>query len=122
MCIRDSADPPNTVSPSMLASTPAQTLNPIRSRRGIPRFSLFGKCSKPRIVVARSPYNMRHDPARFQSLPHVSQSCHRVGEKHRSKTRKDEIILGLEVVKQRIAIDERNILQAQLCSVLSAVL
>jgi hypothetical protein len=29
----------------MLASTPAQTLNPIRSRRGIPRFSLFGKCS-----------------------------------------------------------------------------
>jgi len=30
----------------MLASTPAQTLNPIRSRRGIPRFSLFGKCSK----------------------------------------------------------------------------
>ena len=30
----------------MLASIPARTLNPIRSRRGIPRFSLFGKCSK----------------------------------------------------------------------------
>jgi transcriptional regulator with XRE-family HTH domain len=29
----------------MLASIPARTLNPIRSRRGIPRFSLFGKCS-----------------------------------------------------------------------------
>src|ERR1039458_4503236 len=29
----------------MLASTPAQTLNPIRSRRETPRFSLFGKCS-----------------------------------------------------------------------------
>src|SRR5450631_1655039 len=65
---------------------------------------------------------MRHDPTRFQRLPHVSQSCHRVGEKHRSKARKDEIILGLEVVKQRIAIDERNILQAQLSGVLSAVL
>src|SRR5450756_2386792 len=32
----------------MLACTPAQTLNPIRSRRGSPRFSLFGKCSKDR--------------------------------------------------------------------------
>jgi hypothetical protein len=32
----------------MLASIPARTLNPIRSRRGIPRFSLFGKCSKRR--------------------------------------------------------------------------
>jgi len=31
----------------MLASIPARTLNPIRSRRGSPRFSLFGKCSKP---------------------------------------------------------------------------
>jgi len=30
----------------MLASIPARTLNPIRSRRGIPRFSLFGNCSK----------------------------------------------------------------------------
>jgi hypothetical protein len=40
------ADPPNTVSPSMLASTPAQNLNPICSRRGIPRFNLFGKCSR----------------------------------------------------------------------------
>src|SRR5450830_1441370 len=30
----------------MLASIPVRTLNPIRSRRGIPRFSLFGKCSK----------------------------------------------------------------------------
>jgi hypothetical protein len=30
----------------MLASIPARTLNPIRSRWGIPRFSLFGKCSK----------------------------------------------------------------------------
>ena len=29
----------------MLASIPARTLNPIRSRWGIPRFSLFGKCS-----------------------------------------------------------------------------
>src|SRR5450759_4073244 len=29
----------------MLASIPVRTLNPIRSRRGTPRFSLFGKCS-----------------------------------------------------------------------------
>jgi hypothetical protein len=36
----------------MLASTPAQTLNPIRSRRGIPRFSLFGKCSKPAVLLS----------------------------------------------------------------------
>jgi hypothetical protein len=35
----------------MLASIPARTLNPIRSRRGIPRFSLFGKCSKINIAV-----------------------------------------------------------------------
>jgi hypothetical protein len=33
----------------MLASIPARTLNPIRSRRGIPRFSLFGKCSNDRL-------------------------------------------------------------------------
>src|SRR5450759_5791107 len=65
---------------------------------------------------------MRHDAARFQRLPHVSQTCHRVGEKHRSEARKNEIILGLEVVKQRIAIDERNILHPQLGGVLSAVL
>ena len=37
----------------MLASTPAQTLNPIRSRRGTPRFSLFGKCSKEAADAAR---------------------------------------------------------------------
>src|SRR5450759_4586819 len=42
----------------MLASTPAQTLNPIRSRRGIPRFSLFGKCSKSRRDVRRSVSNL----------------------------------------------------------------
>src|SRR5450759_1903872 len=48
---RAHADPPNTVSPSMLASTPAQTLNPIRSRRGIPRFSLFGKCSNMKKIA-----------------------------------------------------------------------
>src|ERR1019366_2032496 len=78
--------------------------------------------AEPRIGVARTPNNMSHDPARFQCLPHVSQSCHRVGEKHRSEARKDQIILGLEVVKQRITIDERNILQAKLRGVLSAVL
>src|ERR1035441_3952176 len=37
----------------MLASIPARTLNPIRSRRGIPRFSLFGKCSKASGVGAK---------------------------------------------------------------------
>jgi hypothetical protein len=38
----------------MLASIPARTLNPIRSRRGIPRFSLFGKCSNPEIASLRA--------------------------------------------------------------------
>jgi hypothetical protein len=39
----------------MLASTPAQTLNPIRSRRGTPRFSLFGKCSNVEIGPVLKP-------------------------------------------------------------------
>jgi hypothetical protein len=37
----------------MLASIPARTLNPIRSRRGIPRFSLFGKCSNRDLFAIR---------------------------------------------------------------------
>jgi hypothetical protein len=37
----------------MLASIPARTLNPIRSRRGIPRFSLFGKCSNEEPAARR---------------------------------------------------------------------
>src|ERR1035437_5557637 len=42
----------------MLASIPARTLNPIRSRRGIPRFSLFGKCSRGRKMSKLQTRNM----------------------------------------------------------------
>jgi hypothetical protein len=42
----------------MLASIPARTLNPIRSRRGIPRFSLFGKCSKGENLFLRHQLNI----------------------------------------------------------------
>ncbi|MGA2843687.1 MAG: hypothetical protein ABSG18_26915, partial [Steroidobacteraceae bacterium] len=56
-------DPPNTVSPSMLASIPARTLNPIRSRRGIPRFSLFGKCSNGTVSGKAASGRAVHHPA-----------------------------------------------------------
>src|SRR5450830_1494917 len=40
----------------MLASIPVRTLNPIRSRRGTPRFSLFGKCSSVPLLCLVGPW------------------------------------------------------------------
>jgi hypothetical protein len=47
----------------MLASIPARTLNPIRSRRGIPRFSLFGKCSSTHLKHEKSLFKKACDEA-----------------------------------------------------------
>ena len=56
----------------MLASIPARTLNPIRSRRGIPRFSLFGKCSSGQRTAANRRYSITSS-ARASSLAGISR-------------------------------------------------
>jgi dTDP-4-dehydrorhamnose reductase len=71
----------------MLASIPARTLNPIRSRRGIPRFSLFGKCSN-----AEAPTRLAVETGRHGiPLVHISTDYVFDGRKGAPYVEQDEV-------------------------------
>jgi hypothetical protein len=75
----------------MLASIPARTLNPIRSRWGIPRFSLFGKCSKDKVSAER-----------FQALVNNSSNLDEVEKPDFHFLTADE----REILEEAIGIEE----------------